>query len=134
MKLNDSLGGANWIVPFSNGALRAPHVKQIGPAFPLFLLYEDWVTTGEGTDGLVRGGRPVTDAEPARQLGVHPQSVREQRLRLEKHHYILATRTGHGYIIRVRKSKKWLWFQAVKRWTRLPSATTRQPQAVSDER
>lgn len=115
MKLPDSKGGTNHIVPFSNGALRPPHVKQIGPAFPLFLLYEDKVTKGEGKDGIVLGGRPVTDGELAKELGVHPRTVAEHRLRLQKFGYIAAMRTGRGYIVRVRKSKKWLWLQQVGR-------------------
>ena len=50
MKLQDSNGRSNHIVPFSNGALRPPYLKQIGPAYPLFLLYEDKVTRGAGGD------------------------------------------------------------------------------------
>lgn len=111
MKVPDSNGGTNYIVPFSNGALRTPHVKRIGPAFPLFLLYEDKVTAGDGTDGIVLGGRPVTDEEMAKELGVHCRTVAEHRLRLQRYEYIAAKRTGRGYIIRVLRSKKWLWLQ-----------------------
>ena len=67
MKFNGSKPDeVNHTVPFSNGALRPPHVKRIGPAFPLFLLLEDKVTNGEGTEGFVLGGRPVTDGELAK--------------------------------------------------------------------
>ncbi len=124
MKLTDSSGGANHVVPFSNGALRPPHVKRIGPAFPLFLLLEDLVTSGEHTDGIVLGGRPVTDAELGRRLGLHRKSVGEMRRRLSAYGYIAGKRTGRGYILRVRKSKKWAWLQT-PRWSQLATSEGR---------
>ena len=127
MKVNGSKPGEiNHIVPFSNGALRAPHVKRIGPAFPLFLLFEDKVTAGEGTDGLVLRGRPVTDEQLAKALGVHPKTVAAHRIRLEEHGYIKTLRTGRGYIIRVRKSKKWLWLEGLRKSHITPSDRAKQ--------
>ena len=122
MRVNGSKPGEiNHIVPFSNGALRAPHVKRIGPAFPLFLLFEDKVTAGEGTDGLVLRGRPVTDEQLAKALGVHPKTVAAHRIRLEEHGYIKTLRTGRGYIVRVRKSRKWLWLEGLRKSHITPS-------------
>ena len=122
MRVNGSKPGEiNHIVPFSNGALRSPHVKLIGPAFPLFLLFEDKVTAGEGTDGLVLRGRPVTDEQLAKALGVHPKTAAAHRIRLEEHGYIKTLRTGRGYIVRVRKSKKWLWLEGLRKSHTAPS-------------
>lgn len=126
MKLPDSKGGTNHIVPFSNGALRPPHVKQIGPAFPLFLLYEDKVTKGEGKDGVVLGGRPVTDGEMAKELGLHQRTAAEHRLRLAKHGYIATKRTGRGYVVSVKKSKKVLWLRSRRQGIYMTAAETAQ--------
>ena len=112
MKLPDSDGGDNYVIPFSSGGVKAPHVKRIGPAYPLFLKLEDLVTTGSGTDGIVSGGKPVTDEELAKGMGLHRKTVFEYRQRLVKHGYITTTRAPNGLIIRVRKSKKWSWIQA----------------------
>ena len=96
-------------------------MKRIGPAFPLFLLFEDKVTAGEGTDGLVLRGRPVTDEQLAKTLGVHPKTVAAHRIRLEEHGYIKTMRTGRGYIVRVRKSKKWLLLKGLRKSHTTPS-------------
>ncbi len=112
MRVNGSkCGEINYIVPFSNGALTPVHVRKIGPAFPLFLLYEDRVTTGKGKAGIVLGGKPVTDEEAAEKLGLHPKTAARHRERLERHGYISTKTTGRGYSIRVRKSKKWILIQ-----------------------
>lgn len=112
MRVNGSkCGEINYIVPFSNGALTPVHVRKIGPAFPLFLLYEDRVTTGKGKAGIVLGGKPVTDEEAAERLGLHPKTAARHRERLERHGYISTKATGRGYSIRVRKSKKWILIQ-----------------------
>ena len=112
MRVNGSkCGEINYIVPFSNGALTPVHVRKIGPAFPLFLLYEDRVTTGKGKAGIVLGGKPVTDEEAAEKLGLHPKTAARHRERLERHGYISTKATGRGYSIRVRKSKKWILIQ-----------------------
>ena len=111
----------NYLLPFSTGALRPPHVKQIGPAFPLFLLLEDRVTMGQGADGMVLRGRPVTDEELGKALGLHPKTVATHRQRLERYGYIQTKRTGRGHIISVRKSKKWFWMQAGRKSDSVPS-------------
>jgi hypothetical protein len=111
VKLQDSNGNPNYFVPFSNGLLRPPHVERIGPALFLFVLFEDLVTVGDGTDGLVQGGKPVSDVYLAETLGLHRRTVAAYRRRLESHEYIRTIRTGSGYIVRVMKSKKWAWRQ-----------------------
>lgn len=112
MKFRDSGGGVNHTVPVSNGLLKPPHVERIGPAFPLFLKLEDLVTCGDGTDGLVLGGKPVKDETLGKQLGLHQKTVATQRRRLEKHSYISTIRTPYGLVVRVRRSKKWAMIQA----------------------
>ena len=111
MKLLDSNGSLNYSIPLSSGVLRPPHVKQIGPAFALFAKFEDMVTAGVGSDGLVGGGKPVTDKELACALGLHQKTISEHRLRLSEYGYIDVKRTPHGHVIRVRKSKKWALIQ-----------------------
>jgi hypothetical protein len=111
MKLRDSNGEANHAVPWSNGALRPPHPKQIGPAHAYFLKLEDMVTGGAGWDGIVCGGKPVSDEEMGQALGLHVNTIARHRLRLERYGYITLKRTPHGYVIRVAKSKKWALIQ-----------------------
>lgn len=85
MKFNGSQPGeVNHMVPFSTGGIRPPHVKQIGPAYPLFLLLEDMVTTGEGADGFVHGGKPIKDSQLASKLGLHAKTVSRLRRRLAR--------------------------------------------------
>lgn len=112
MKVNGSRPGElNFIIPFSSGALTPKHIKKIGPALPLFLHYEDRVTTGKGSNGFVLGGKSTSDEEPAKRLGLHPKTVGRHRERLEKYRYIRTKATGRGYTIIVRKSKKWIVIQ-----------------------
>lgn len=112
MKLRDSNGDTNHIVPLSNGVLRQPHIERIGPAFPLFAKLEDLVTTGEGSDGLVLAGKPVADQDLADMLGHHRKTIAVWRRRLQEHGYITSKRTPVGNVIRVRKSKKWFWIRS----------------------
>jgi hypothetical protein len=113
MKLRDSNGETNHIVPLSNGVLRQPHIERIGTAFPLFAKLEDLVTTGEGSDGLVWGGKPIPDQALADMLGLHRKTIAVwRRNRLQKHGYIVSKATPAGNIIRVRKSKKWFWLRS----------------------
>ena len=65
MRVNGSgVNEVNYTIPWSSGALTPKHVKQIGPAWALFLHYEDRVTTGKGTTGYVLGLKEITDEEP----------------------------------------------------------------------
>ena len=111
MRVNGSeQGELNYLVPFSSGALTPKHVKQIGPAWALFLHYEDRVTTGKGTTGYVLGLKEITDEEPAR-LGFDVATIGRHRRRLDKFGYITTKRRKKGYEIKVRKSKKWIKIQ-----------------------
>lgn len=128
VKFNGSQPGeVNHMVPFSTGGLRPPHVKQIGPAYPLFLLLEDMVTTGEGKDGFVHGHAPVKDSDLAASLGIHEKTAGRWRRRLAKHKYIEARVTATGYKLTVRKSKKWEMKTELKR--RSGSAPTQSTSA-----
>ena len=100
----------NFGIPFSSGALIPKHVKQIGPAWALFLHYEDRVTTGKGTTGHVLGLTEITDEEPSR-LGLDVATIGRHRRRLEKFGYISTKRGKKGFQIKVRKSKKWILIQ-----------------------
>jgi len=111
LKIIDSSGSTNYLVPLSSGVLKPPHVKRIGPALALFAKLEDLVSKGEGTDGIVSGGKPITDKELGDVLGLHQKTISEHRLRLSEHGYIEIKRTPHGHVIRVRKSKKWALIQ-----------------------
>ncbi len=113
MRLKGSaVGEVNYTIPFSSGGLTPKHVKNIGPAWALFLHYEDRVTTGKGTNGFVLGGTETSDEEPAERLGCDLTTIGRHRRRLEKHNYIRTKRTRKGYKVTVRKSKKWLQIQA----------------------
>ena len=111
MKINGSgANEVNYTTPWSSGALTPKHVKQIGPAWALFLHYEDRVTTGKGTTGYVLGLTEITDAEPKR-LGFDVATIGRHRRRLEKFGYITTKRGKKGFEIKVRKSKKWIKIQ-----------------------
>ena len=100
----------NYTIPFSSDGLTPNHVKQIGPAWALFLHYEDRVTTGKGTTGYVLGLKEITDEEPKR-LGFDVATIGRHRRRLEKFGYITTKRGKKGFEIKVRKSKKWIKIQ-----------------------
>lgn len=113
MRLKGSaVGEVNYTIPFSSGGLTPKHVKKIGPAWALFLHYEDRVTTGKGSNGFVLGGKDTTDNEPAKRLGCDLTTIGRHRRRLEKHGYIRTELTRSGYKVTVRKSKKWIQIQA----------------------
>jgi hypothetical protein len=110
MRLNGSqVGEVNHLLPVSNGLLTPQHVKAIGPSLFLFLYYIDGITTEQDGFGLVHGGKPLPDEKASGALGVGRATVARGRERLVKKEYVRATRTGSGYIIRVAKSKKFLW-------------------------
>ncbi len=112
MKLNGSKPGErNFGIPYSTVLLRPPHVKRFGVTSSLFMAFEDKVTGGEGTNGFVLGGKIVTDASLADQLGVHVKSIAASRRKLERWGYIQTEQSGKGYTVRVRKSKKWMLLQ-----------------------
>jgi hypothetical protein len=103
-------------VPVPLHYLQQPHVSQVGPALVLRLALENLVTAGDGTDGLVLGGKPVTDKFLGKQLGIHPKTIASWRVEhLEKHGYIVSKRTRYGLIIRVKDSFKWALKSAKQR-------------------
>ena len=109
MRLTGSQPGEiNYTPPYSTGLFKAPHAKRFGIAVSLFMALEDRVTGGEGTDGFVLGGKPVTDEEFAKSFGVHPKSIAATRRKLERWGYIQTKRVrGGAYTVVVKKSKKW---------------------------
>jgi len=109
MKINGSQPGEiNYTPPYSTGLLRPPHAKRFGVTTSLFMSFENMVTDGQGADGFVLGGKPVTDEEFAKSFGVHTKSVAETRRKLERWGYIQTTRArGGAYTVVVRRSKKW---------------------------
>jgi hypothetical protein len=111
-------------VPVPLHFLQQPHVSQVGPALVLRLALENLVTTGDGTDGLVLGGKPVTDKLLGAQLGIHAKTIASWRVNhLEKHGYIVSKRTRYGLIIRVKDSFKWA----------LKSAKHRPPASIEEQ-
>jgi hypothetical protein len=127
VKLSDSDGTSNHVVPVSSGLLRDPHVRRIGSSLALFLKLEDMVTSGKGTDGLVFGGQPVTDERLARTLGIHAKTAGKQRRNLQAGGYIECIRSPIGYRITVRKSKKWVWIQCGRRSQNATSGSEMAP-------
>ena len=117
MRLLDSSGSLNYIVPISNGILTAEHCEHLGGMTPLFLyaIYIDRTTSerslpgGVGKVGLVSHGRPLPDAEIAREFAQPQSRVRRCRRVLARHGYIRQKYTPAGQIIFVNKSKKWGW-------------------------
>jgi hypothetical protein len=73
-------------------------------------LLEDMVTTGQGGDGIVLGGRPALDRDLAARLGVSQRTIARYREQLSNG-YIVAVRESYGYSYRVLKSKKWAAIQ-----------------------
>jgi hypothetical protein len=112
-------------VPVPRHFLREPHASQVGPALVLRLALENLVTAGDGTDGLVLGGKPVTDKFLGEQAGdVHPKTIASWRKNhLEKFGYIQTKRTRYGLIIRVKDSFKWA----------LKSAKQRPPAPIEEQ-
>jgi hypothetical protein len=72
----------------------------------MFLWCLDRITRDEEGWGLVLGGKPVKDAEIARRLGLHKNSIHRDRGNLIRGNYIEAIRTPYGFRYRVRNSRK----------------------------
>lgn len=106
--------GKTYRIPISNGIFE--HYPKLKDAMWLLLLYVDWTTkevrAADGSfDGSVLGGKPVSDADVARAFpvrgGPSERSIWRWRNHLARCGYITQKRTGSGYIITVKKSKKW---------------------------
>ena len=120
----------NFGIPFSSGGLTPKHVRQLGPAWALFLHYEDRVTTGKGRTGHVLGLREITDEEPKR-LGFDVATIGRHRRRLQRFGYITTKRGKKGYQIKVRKSKKWILIQLNQGKTAVGQGKTAVPTGTS---
>jgi hypothetical protein len=104
-------------IPISNGIFE--HYARLKDARWLLDLFVDWTTkevpTPDGRrDGIVLGGKPIRDEDTA--SAFHGQctdrTTRRWRQRLARFGYISQKRTPVGYVIRVKKSKKWGHLQA----------------------
>jgi hypothetical protein len=105
----DSRGKSKFWIPVFKGILE--HRAKIKDAIWLFLWYIDKTTReDEGADGgkvgHVLGGKPIRDSDVAPDLRCTKRSICTWRRRLQRNGYIDATRTPHGYSVRVLKSKK----------------------------
>ena len=89
-----------------NGVLEPRHLKNLGPAFPLFVWLIDRTTKEHEGVGVVLSGRQVTAEEIAKSMGVDERTIRRWMERLVLYGYIERTLTPHGYTIRVMKSCK----------------------------
>ena len=97
-------------IPISNGIFE--HYGRLKDARWLLDLYVDWTTkeipAPDGSrDGLVLGGKPIRDEDAAVPFRCCARTTRRWRQRLAHFGYISQLRTPLGYVIRVKKSKKW---------------------------
>jgi hypothetical protein len=97
-------------IPISNGIFE--HYGRLKDARWLLDLFVDWTTkevrTPDGSfDGVVLGGKPIRDEDTAIPFGCCARTTRRWRQRLARFGYIAQLRTPMGYVIRVKKSKKW---------------------------
>jgi hypothetical protein len=129
VKINGSKRGeVNYTPPYSTGLLKPPHARRFGVTVSLFMAFEDRVTGGEGTDGFVLGGKPVTDEEFAKSFGVHPKSIAATRRKLERWGYIQTKRAkGGAYTVVVKKSKKWVLLKRLRKNESAPNGSEYAP-------
>lgn len=112
-------------IPISNGIFE--HYGRLRDARWLLDLFVDWTTKEVPTldgrrDGIVLGGKPIRDEDTA--SAFHGQctdrTTRRWRQRLARFGYIAQKRTPVGYVIRVKKSKKWAHIEASNRKSERP--------------
>jgi DNA-binding transcriptional ArsR family regulator len=92
--------------PVWNGLLESKHVKLIGPALWVFLWCIDKTTKEKDGKGIVYGGKPVTFAEIAEDLGVSEKTIQRHIDRLADANYLELILTPRGQQIRVLNSCK----------------------------
>lgn len=102
--------GKTYRIPISNGIFE--HYQKLKDARWLLDLYVDWTTkeipSGDGSfNGIVLGGKPICDEDTAGSFGCSMRTTRRWRERLARYGYIAQKRTPIGYVIIVKKSKKW---------------------------
>ena len=83
------------------------HAPIMGDAVWLFMWLVARTTDDGNGKGKVLGGRPITDEEPAAELGVPVKTVRRWRKALANAHYVNTIRTPYGATYTLLKSKKW---------------------------
>jgi hypothetical protein len=118
--------GKTYRIPISNGIFE--HYPKLKVARWLLDLFVDWTTkevpAGDGSfDGIVLGGKPICDEDTSAAFGIggpSDRTTRRWRCRLAHHGYISQKRTPIGYVIRVKKSKKWLEGSAKNGLSELP--------------
>ena len=109
MKITGSQPGeVNYLIPLSNGLLRAEHRKQIGIALWEFAWLIDRTTAEEDGWGKVLGGKPTSYSQIAKDLGLSERTVAENCRRLAREGYIRLDWTRQGNRISVAKSKKFI--------------------------
>jgi hypothetical protein len=108
----ENRNGKNFRIPISNGIFE--HYGRLKDARWLLDLFVDWTTKeipspNGSRDGIVLGGKPIRDEDTACAFGgqCSARTTRRWRQRLAKFGYISQKRTPMGYVIRVKKSKKW---------------------------
>ena len=92
--------------PVWNGLLEPKHRARIGPALWEFLWCIDKVTKEKQGVGIVYGGKPVTFAEIAEDLGVSEKTIQRHIDRLAGANYLEPILTPRGQQIRVLNSCK----------------------------
>jgi len=102
--------GKTYRIPVSNGIFE--HYSKLKDSRWLLDLFVDWTTkelqVADGSyDGLVLGGKPIRDEDTASPFGCCSRTTRRWRQRLASYGYISQLRTPNGYVIRLKKSKKW---------------------------
>jgi DNA-binding transcriptional regulator GbsR (MarR family) len=93
-----------------SGLLTKGHRKKIGAAIWEFLWCIDRTTREVEEDGemvgLVLGGKPITLAEIAEELGGDKSTVHRNIEKLEGEGYLFVLRAPYGLVLKVRNSKK----------------------------
>src|SRR5690242_5914113 len=128
--------GKNFRIPISNGIFE--HYARLKDARWLLDLFIDWTTqevpAPDGSrDGLVLGGKPIRDEDTARAFGCTKRTTRRWRLRLAQFAYISQERTPLGYVIRVKKSKKWTSQNKQTEWTKMSTHSESELPNVSTQ-
>lgn len=97
--------------PVYSGILTPEHRKKIGTALWEFIwciskTTKEVIVEGE-SQGLILGGKPIKLSEIAQEIGGDKSTISRNLEKLEKEGYISITRAPYGFIIKIRKSKKW---------------------------
>jgi hypothetical protein len=107
---NERVDEKKFRIPVSNGIFA--HHNKLKGAIWLLIWYIDKTTkevlSVDGTrNGIVLGGKPIADEDPASALGCYVKTIGRYRQRLARLGFIGQKRTPVGYVIQVRRSEKW---------------------------